>query len=135
MKEAWPPGLEGSGGSCSSGPAVGGGSVSTGGRLPSETLQVLTAGVTAGPAAGPGMSAMAGQVQSPPQALPIIRHSNLLPANAPEPPLLFNGLRVRMGMSSGVLPSGTTVQGSDVLNRAKEVSDAGAGGQVGKGRG
>ena len=73
------------------------------------------------------------QMQGPMQAPPIMSPSNTVAASTPEPPLLFNGLRVRMGISGGVLPAGAKTQGSDILNRAKEVSDAGAGGQVGTG--
>ena len=49
---------------------------------------------------------------------------------APAGHTLFNGLRVRMGISSGVLLLDAQTQGSDILVLAKEVSDAASGGQV-----
>ena len=45
-------------------------------------------------------------------------------------PVLFNGPAVRMGVSTGKLPDGAGALGSEVMNRAKDVSDAGSGGQV-----
>ncbi|GFH21557.1 guanylate cyclase domain-containing protein, partial [Haematococcus lacustris] len=43
---------------------------------------------------------------------------------------MFNGLRVRMGIATGILQQGTHVRTSSVLDMAKTISDAGAGGQV-----
>eukprot|EP00798_Chlamydomonas_sp_ICE-L_P018077 gene18077-24500_t len=43
---------------------------------------------------------------------------------------LFRGLRVRMGVATGELLPGGMAQGGEVMERAKVVSDAGAGGQV-----
>eukprot|EP00200_Dunaliella_tertiolecta_P019164 CAMPEP_0202400750 /NCGR_PEP_ID=MMETSP1128-20130828/2982_1 /ASSEMBLY_ACC=CAM_ASM_000463 /TAXON_ID=3047 /ORGANISM="Dunaliella tertiolecta, Strain CCMP1320" /LENGTH=1520 /DNA_ID=CAMNT_0049004399 /DNA_START=82 /DNA_END=4641 /DNA_ORIENTATION=- len=45
-------------------------------------------------------------------------------------PELFNGLRVRMGVASGMLQAGTPLLSSPVVDAAKVVSDAGSGGQV-----
>ena len=45
---------------------------------------------------------------------------------------LFNGLCVRMGISTGMLLPGEHALGSQIMSQAKEVSDAGAGGQVGR---
>lgn len=44
--------------------------------------------------------------------------------------VLFNGLRVRMGVATGTLVQGTSVRASAILQQAKLVSDAGAGGQI-----
>ena len=45
---------------------------------------------------------------------------------------LFHGLCVRMGISTGMLLPGEHALGSQIMSQAKEVSDAGAGGQVGR---
>ena len=133
--------------SCSSAPCRGGSSGSISAEGTSEVFSALHSGAGTDAGAGAGASSsyiMAMEVQRPKTATPVTWPSNPLPAhahtpaasaNTPDPSLLFNGLRVRMGMSSGVLPAGTKALGSDILNRAKEVSDAGAGGQVGTGVG
>ncbi|KXZ47811.1 hypothetical protein GPECTOR_32g423 [Gonium pectorale] len=43
---------------------------------------------------------------------------------------LFNGMRVRMGIATGLLPPGQMSKGSAVLDLAKMVSDAANGGQI-----
>ncbi|GIL91787.1 hypothetical protein Vretifemale_19327, partial [Volvox reticuliferus] len=44
--------------------------------------------------------------------------------------LLFNGLRVRMGIATGTLPPGCSSKGSAVMDMAKMVSDMASGGQI-----
>ncbi|GLI65643.1 hypothetical protein VaNZ11_009242 [Volvox africanus] len=44
--------------------------------------------------------------------------------------LLFNGLRVRMGVATGALPPGSSSKGSAVMDLAKMVSDMANGGQI-----
>ncbi|EFJ44638.1 hypothetical protein VOLCADRAFT_95039 [Volvox carteri f. nagariensis] len=44
--------------------------------------------------------------------------------------VLFNGLRVRMGVATGTLPPGCSVKGSAVMELAKMVSDMANGGQI-----
>lgn len=44
--------------------------------------------------------------------------------------MLFNGLRVRMGIATGTLAHGTSLRASSILQAAKLVSDAAAGGQI-----
>jgi len=43
---------------------------------------------------------------------------------------MFYGLRVRMGVATGILQEGTAIRSSAVMEMAKVVGDAGAGGQV-----
>lgn len=45
-------------------------------------------------------------------------------------PVLFNGLRVRMGVVTGEVPSGTPIKNSALFQLAKVVGDFGNGGQI-----
>ncbi|KAF6251508.1 hypothetical protein COO60DRAFT_610652 [Scenedesmus sp. NREL 46B-D3] len=56
--------------------------------------------------------------------------SRLAGLKAPAEPRLFSGLRVRMGVCTGDVPSGTPIKSSALFQLAKVVSDFGNGGQV-----
>ena len=140
MKQVWPPGVNKSDDngstqieSCGTWPG-GGNSSSMASDMASRQWRL---GTVAGDAAVAGATSdLEGHGRWPVLlAPPVMQPSTSLPAGAPVPAPLFNGLRVRMGISSGVLPPDMQAEGSDIMHRAKEVSDAGAGRQVDEGAG
>eukprot|EP00798_Chlamydomonas_sp_ICE-L_P016358 gene16358-22559_t len=49
--------------------------------------------------------------------------SNSVKAPKAPPPLLFDGLRVRMGVATGILPKGSMIRGSKVMEKCKVLLD------------